>query len=181
MTYIRGCKNPKTVTLLIRGSTDHLLDEVERAIKDGMGDVIAALKDGKVVSGGGAVEIELARRLRAFSSTLGGREQLAVEEFANALESIPEALAENAGLDPINIITELRKRHDSGAFKDGINLFNNRIEDCMASGIVEPLRVKTQAVSSATEVAIMILRIDDVLVSVGKSSRNVANPYAGMD
>ena len=182
LTYVRGCKNPRAVTLILRGSTDHILDEIERAVKDGMGDVSAAIKDGRVVSGGGAVEMELARRLRAFSKTLGGREQLAVEEFASALESIPEALAENAGLDPITLMTELKQKHEAGNSRDGLNLFSNRIEDCLAAGIVEPLRVKLQAVSSASEVATMILRIDDVLVSSG-SRMNVQNknPYEGMD
>ena len=182
MTYIRGCKNPKSVTLILRGSTDHVLDEIERAVKDGMGDVSAAIRDGRVVSGGGAVEMELARRLRAYSKTLGGREQLAVEEFAGALESIPEALAENAGLDPITIMAELKQRHESGNARDGLNLFSNRIEDCLAAGIVEPLRVKLLAVSSASEVATMILRIDDVLVASGPIT-NVQNkqPYDGMD
>ncbi len=182
MTYVRGCKNPKAVTLILRGSTDHVLDEIERAVKDGLGDVSAAIRDGRVVSGGGAVEMELARRLRAFSKTLGGREQLAVEEFAGALESIPEALAENAGLDPITIMAELKQRHESGNVRDGLNLFSNRIEDCLSAGIVEPLRVKLQAVSSASEVATMILRIDDVLVSSGnKVNMQNKQPYDGMD
>jgi archaeal chaperonin len=185
MTYIKGCNNPKAVTLLIRGSTDHVLDEIERAVKDGLGDVAASIKYGKIVAGGGAVEMELARRLRQFAGTVGGREQLAVEEFANALEFIPETLAENAGLDPINILTELKKRHEAGAFKDGLNLFNGKIEDCLESGIVEPQKVKSQAISSAAEVASMILRIDDVLVSSSKGSKGANfrnhNPYEGMD
>ncbi len=179
MTYIKGCKNPKAVTIIIRGSTDHVLDEIERAVKDGMGDVAAALKDGKVVSGGGAVEMELSKRLRTYARSLGGREQLAVEEFASAFECIPEALAENAGLDPITIITELKQKHESGSFKDGINLFTNKIEDCVAAGIVEPMKVKLQAITSATEVATMILRIDDVLVSSGNSRAKMpSNPMA---
>ncbi len=184
MTYVKGCKNPKAVTLLIRGSTEHVLDEIERAVKDGLGDVAASLKYGRIVSGGGAVEMELARRLRQYAGTLAGREQLAVEEFANALEYIPETLAENAGLDPINVITELKKRHEAGAFKDGLNLFSGKIEDCFESGIVEPLKVKSQAISSAAEVAAMILRIDDVLMSSSGNSKGVPqgmNPYAGMD
>lgn len=188
MTYVKGCKNPGAVTILVRGSTDHVIDEIERALKDGLGVVSSAVKDGKIVVGGGAVEIELAKRLREFSRTLGGREQLAVEEFALALESIPETLAENAGLDPINILTELKKRHeDASGLKEGLNLFDNIIGDCYSAGIVEPLKVKTQAVSSATEVAMMILRIDDVLVSSGKSGATNTggmsgmNPYAGMD
>jgi len=182
MTYVRGCKNPKSVTLLLRGSTDHVLDEVERAVRDGLGDVSAAFKDGKVVSGGGAVEMELAKRLRKFAKTLEGREQLAVEEFASALEYVPETLAENAGLDPVNIMTELKQKHELGQARDGINLFVNKVEDCLAAGIVEPVRVKLQAVASSSEVATMILRIDDVLASNGsRISVSKPNPYEGLD
>ncbi|MEK6915576.1 MAG: thermosome subunit alpha [Nanoarchaeota archaeon] len=183
MTYVRGCKNPKSVTILLRGSTDHVLDEVERAVKDGLGDVSSAVKDGKVVSGGGAVEMELAKRLRQYARTLEGREQLAVDEFASALEYVPETLAENAGLDPVNIMTELKQKHESGFARDGINLFNNKVEDCLAAGIVEPLRVKMQAVASSSEVATMILRIDDVLASSGTrvNSFSKPNPYEGME
>lgn len=183
MVYVRECENPKSVTILVKASTAHVVDEIERAVKDGIGDVVAAVKSGKVVAGGGAIEMELSKRLKQYSRTLGGREQLAVEEFASALEFIPETLAENAGLDPIDIITELKKRHESGLMRDGINLFNNKIEDCFEAGIVEPLKVKTQAISSASEVAIMILRIDDVLISSGsnKGPKGGMNPYAGMD
>ena len=182
MIYVKGCKNPKVVTILIRGSTDHVIDEMERAIKDGLGDVCAAVRDDRIVAGGGSVEIELSRRLKSFASTLTGREQLAVEEFANALESIPEALAENAGLDPIDVLTELKRRHESGLIKDGLNLFNSGIEDCIAAGIVEPLKVKTQAISSATDVATMILRIDDVLISSSSGpAGNIPPQYSGMD
>lgn len=170
LTYIKGCKNPRAVTIVIRGGTTHVLDEIERAIKDGLGDVIASVRSGKVVAGGGAVEIEIAKRLRSFARTQSGREQLAIEEFANSLESIPETLAENAGLDPIEIIAELKRRHEAGASNDGLNLFNNSIEDTTKGGIIEPLKVKTQAISSASEVAMMILRIDDVLVSKGSSA-----------
>jgi len=171
MTYVRGCKNPRAVTIVIRGGTSHVVDEIERAVKDGLGDVIAAVKSGKVVAGGGAVELELARRLRLFARTQGGRAQLAVEEFANALESVPETLAENAGLDPIDVLTELRKRHEAGLYNQGLNLFNDQIEDTFSAGIVEPLKVKTQAIQSASEVATMILRIDDVLISKEKTGK----------
>jgi len=190
LTYIKGCSNPRAVSIIIRGGTSHVVDEIERAVKDGLGDVISAVKSGKIVPGGGAIEIELSKRLREFARTLGGREQLAVEEFANSLESIPETLAENAGLDPIDILTELKKRHESGMRNDGLNLFKNNIEDTLAAGIVEPLKVKTQAISSASEVAIMILRIDDILVSKssgpsggmgGGGGMGGMNPYAGMD
>ncbi len=182
MTYVEGCKNPRAVTILIRGSNDQVIDEIERAFRDGLGVVAAAAKDGKIVSGGGATEIELSKRLKEFSRTLGGREQLAVEEFANALEAIPETLAENAGLDPINVLTELKQRHESGNALDGLNLFTNRVENCVEAGIVEPMKVKTQAINSAAEVATMILRIDDVLVSSGSSGKMPKMPsYDGMD
>jgi thermosome len=165
MTYIRGCKNPKSLTILIHGGTNHVIDEIERALKDGLGDISSSIKTGLVVAGGGAVEIELAKRLREFSSTLIGREQLAVEEFALALEFIPSTLAENAGLDPIDIITELRSKHDAGEIYFGLNLFTNKIEDTIKAKILEPYKIKSQAINSATEVATMILRIDDVIAS----------------
>jgi len=165
MTYITGCENPKALTILIRGGSDHVLDEIERAIKDGLGDVAAVIKDRKIVAGAGAIEMELSKRLREFSNTLSGREQLAVQEFANTLEFIPSTLAENAGLDPIDILTELKARHDNGEKFAGINISNNKIEDTLTQGIIEPTKIKHQAISSATEVAIMILRIDDVLAS----------------
>lgn len=182
-TYVTGCKNPKAVSIVIRGGSSHVLDEIERAIKDGLGDVVSCVRNGKIVAGGGAVEMELAKRLRAFAKTLGGREQLAIEEFANSLESIPETLAENAGIDSIEVLAELRKRHESGAVNDGLNLFSNEIEDTLKAGIIEPLKVKSQAISSASEVANMILRIDDVLIS--KTHRDNApkmpDRYDGMD
>lgn len=181
MTYVRGCRNPKAVTILIRGSSMHVVDEIERAFKDGLGVVAAAATDEKAVAGGGAIEISLARKLREFARTLSGREQLAVEEFAHALESVPETLAENAGLDTIEIITELRRRHASGNVHEGLNLFKDTIEDCLSAGIVEPMRVKTQAIASATEVATMILRIDDVLVSSGKPQSQRQTGLEGMD
>jgi len=168
LVYVRKCNNPKAVTLILKGGTQHLVDEIERAVKDGIGDVVAAVKSGKVVCGGGAVEMELVRRLKHFARSLGGKVQLAVEEFANALESIPETLAENAGLDPIDVLTELRKRHEAGAVREGLNLFNNKIEDTFQAGIIEPIKVKTQAISSASEAAMLILRIDDVLISKSK-------------
>jgi thermosome len=165
MTYITGCENPKAVTILIRGGTEHVIDEIERAIMDALGDVSAVMKDSKVVAGGGAVEIELAKRLREYARTLKGREQLAVQEFASAMEFIPTTLAENAGLDPLDILTELKVHHESGNKNFGLNLFNGKIEDTMQKGIIEPLRVKTQAVASASEVSMMILRIDDIIAS----------------
>lgn len=164
-TFIRGCKNPKAISILIYGGTSHVLDEVERAVIDGLGDVSCVLKSGLVVPGGGAIEVELSRRLRHFGQTLSGRERLAVEEFANALEFIPATLAENAGLDPIDILTEMKSKHDSGDRNAGLNLFNNKIENVLESRIIEPYNIKSQAISSATDVASMILRIDDVIAS----------------
>jgi chaperonin GroEL (HSP60 family) len=170
LTYVKGCSNPKALTILIHGGTEHVLDEIERAIKDGLGDVVCSLKTGLIVAGGGAVEIELARRLREFSQGLSGREQLAVDEFASALEFIPITLAENAGLDPIDILTELKSRHDSGENNAGLNLFTNKIENVLEAKIIEPLKIKSQAINSATDVATMILRIDDVIASSSSSS-----------
>jgi len=167
LTYVRGCINPKALTILIHGGTGHVLDEIERAIKDGLGDVICSLKSGLIVAGGGAVEMELARRLREFGQTLSGREQLAIEEFASALEFIPVTLAENAGMDPIDILTELKSKHDFGEKNAGLNLFTNKIENTLEARIIEPLKIKQQAINSATDVATMILRIDDVIASSG--------------
>ncbi|MEM2956439.1 MAG: thermosome subunit alpha [Candidatus Pacearchaeota archaeon] len=169
MTYVRGCKNPKALTILIKGSTEHVLDETERAIKDGLGDVAAALKEKKIVAGGGAIEVELARRLRK-EVIVKGREQLAIEQFADALESIPKILAENAGMDPIDVITELKSKHNSGEINAGLDLLTGKIDNTLKRGIIEPLKIKTQAIQSASEVAIMILRIDDIVAAVGKSS-----------
>lgn len=178
-TYIRGCENPKAITILIKGGTEHVIDEIERAMKDGLGDVSCSLESGLVVSGGGAVEIELARRLRHFGQTLSGREQLAVEEFAKALEFIPLTLAENAGIDPIDILTELKSRHDAGEIHAGINLFTNKIENVLEARIIEPYKIKSQAINSASEVATMILRIDDVIASRPNKKGNMN--YAGED
>ena len=171
LTYVRGCKNPKALTILIRGGTEHIISEIERAIKDGMGVIASVLKDKKILPGAGAIEVELAKRLRDYAISLGGREQLAVEEFASALECIPITLAENAGLDPIDVLTELRSRHMAGEKNAGINLLTGKIEDSIMAGIIEPIRIKIQAIDSATEVAVMILRIDDVIASSTKSSR----------
>jgi thermosome len=164
-TYIKGCKNPKAVTILIHGGSEHVMDEIERAINDGLGDVSCVLKSGLVVPGGGAIEMEVSRRLKHFGQTLSGRERLAVEEYANALEFIPITLAENAGMDPIDVLTELRARHDSGDKNSGLNLFENKVGNVLEAKIIEPYNIKSQEIDSATEVANMILRIDDVIAS----------------
>jgi len=169
MTYVSGCDNPKALTILIHGGSEHVIDEMERALKDGLGDVASVIKNKRIVAGAGAIEIELSKMLRQFANTLSGREQLAVQEFANALEFVPSTLAENAGLDPIDVLTELKSKHDNGEKYAGINILKNKIENSLEEGIIEPMKIKMQALSSATEVAIMILRIDDVLASKGGS------------
>jgi len=163
MTYVKECKNPKSVTILIRGGTDHVVDEIKRAMDDAIGDIASALKVGKIVAGGGAPEIELAKGLREFANSLSGREQLAVQAFAESMEVIPRTLAENAGLDPIDVLTEMKLAHEKGQKWAGINVFTGKVMDSWKEGVIEPLKIKTQAVSSAAEVAVMILRIDDVI------------------
>ncbi|NTV24011.1 MAG: thermosome subunit [Nanoarchaeota archaeon] len=165
MTFVRDCKSAKSVTILVRGSTEHVADEAERAISDSIGDLIAALKTGKVLAGAGSCEMELSKRLMKFSESLSGREQLAVKAYAEAMEVIPRTLAENAGLDPIDTLTELKSAHEKNQVTAGINVFTGKVMDAWEAGVIEPLKVKTQAISSATEVATMILRIDDVIAS----------------
>lgn len=170
MTYVRECKNPKSVTILLRGGTQHVVDEIERAMKDAIGDIAAMLKSGKAVAGAGATEIELAKRLRIYANSLSGKEQLAVLAFAEAMEIIPRTLAENAGLDPVDILAELKSKHDQNEGKwAGINVFTGKIMDAWKEGVIEPLKIKTQAVASASEVTELILRIDDVIASSGSS------------
>ncbi len=167
MLYITECSNPKAVSIIIRGGTEHVVDSTERALEDALRVVGVAIEDEKVVAGAGSPEIELALRLKDYASTLTGREQLAVAKFADALEVIPKTLAENAGLDPIDMLVELRSQHEKGNKDAGLNVFTGKVEDMWKKGVIEPLRVKTQALNSATETAIMILRIDDVLASTG--------------
>ena len=178
MTYIKECKNPKAVTILVRGGTEHVVAEVERAVVDAIGDVISAIEDGKVVAGAGAPEVELSKQLKDYANTLSGREQLAVNAFAEALEVIPRTLAENAGLDPIDVLTSLKSSHDKNEKFAGINVFTGKVMDSWEAGVLEPLRIKTQAVKSASEVTELILRIDDVIAS-GESSRP-SMPPGGM-
>ncbi|TKJ17743.1 thermosome subunit [Candidatus Woesearchaeota archaeon B3_Woes] len=163
MTYIKECKNPKSVTLLIRGGTEHVVDEVKRAVTDAVGDVAAALKNGKVVAGAGSPELELSKGLMKYANSLSGREQLAVEAFAKSMEVIPRTLAENAGIDSIDSLTELKAAHDKKNKWAGIDVFTGKTMDAWKEGVIEPLKIKTQAIASASEVAVMILRIDDVI------------------
>jgi thermosome len=170
MVFVRGCKDPKAVSILIRGGTPHIANEVERVIEDGLGVVGAVLEDRKIVPGGGASEIELARQLRQFAKGIRGREQLAVFAFADALEVIPRALAENAGLDQIDLMMELVARNEKEGAHIGLDIFDGRVKDMFVEGVVEPVRIKKQAISSASEVAMMILRIDDIIAAskIGK-------------
>jgi archaeal chaperonin len=165
MTIVADCHNPKAVSIIIRGGTEQVVNEAERILHDALRVVGVAIEDKTLVAGGGSPEIELALRLREYSSTLQGREQLAIREFANALEVIPRSLAENAGLDPINMLTELRSEHEKGNKTAGLNVFLGKVVDMWKEGVVEPCRIKIQAINSGTEAATMILCIDDVLSS----------------
>ncbi|MDD3398985.1 MAG: thermosome subunit alpha [Candidatus Methanomethylophilaceae archaeon] len=167
MTFITGCKNPKAVSIIIRGGTEHVLEEVERALHDAIRVIGVAYEDGKVVAGGGAPEIEIGLRLSDYASSIGGREQLAIEAFAKSMECIPWTLAQNAGLDAIDVIIRLKSAHENeknGKYF-GVDLNNGEAIDMLAANVIEPLRVKVQAISSAAEVANMILRIDDVIAA----------------
>lgn len=184
MIFIEGCKDPKAVSLLVRGGTEHVVDEVERAAHDAVSVVSAAVEDGKIVAGGGVPEIEVAKGLREYADTVGGREALAVDAFADAIEIIPRTLAENAGLDPIDKLVQLRAAHEKKGGKEiGIDVISGEVTNTLKLGIVEPLRVKTQAIKSAGEAAEMILRIDDVIAAgkLGKEERGPPGvPGAGM-
>ena len=166
MIFVEDCKDPKSVTLLIRGSTQHVVDEIERAIEDAIGVVAATIEDGKVVAGGGAAEISIAKGLKEYADTISGREQLAVTAFAEALEVVPKTLAENAGLDSIDALVDLRAAHEKSLYM-GLNVFKGEVTDMYRAGVIEPHRVKKQAIQSAAEAAEMILRIDDVIASTG--------------
>jgi thermosome len=167
MLFITECSNPRAVSIIIRGGTEHVVDSTERAIEDALRVVGVAIEDEKLVAGAGSPEVELALRLKDYASTLKGREQLAIAKFSEALEIIPKTLAENAGLDPIDMLVELRSQHEKGNKDAGLNVFTGNVENMWQNGVIEPLRVKTQAINSATETAIMILRIDDVLAATG--------------
>ncbi|MGB0826449.1 MAG: thermosome subunit alpha [Candidatus Poseidoniaceae archaeon] len=169
MTFITGCPEAKSVSVLLRGGTEHVVDEIRRAFDDAVGVVSVAWEDGAVLTGGGSVLAALSRDLRTFAETVGGREQMAIEAFASALEIIPRTLAENAGLDPVTTLIELRKAHADGQSNAGINVYEGGVVDMRGANVLEPIRVVEQAIQSATETAVMILRIDDVISSKGVS------------
>ena len=172
MTFITGCPEAKSVSVLLRGGTEHVVDEIRRAFDDAVGVVSVAWEDGAVLTGGGSVLAALSRDLRTFAETVGGREQMAIEAFASALEIVPRTLAENAGLDPVTTLIELRKAHADGQSHAGINVYEGGVVDMRKANVIEPLRVVEQAIQSATETAVMILRIDDVISSKGVSMGN---------
>ncbi|MCD4765019.1 MAG: TCP-1/cpn60 chaperonin family protein [Methanosarcinales archaeon] len=165
MIFIRDCPDKKTISIILRGGTEQVVDNLARAMHDALMVVGVVLEDGRVVAGGGSPEIELALRLREYAASLKGREQLAVNKFAEAIEVIPTTLAETSGLDHIDKLVELKSRHEAGEKYAGLNVFANKIEDMKAVGVVEPLKVKLQAIDSASEAASMILRIDDVIAA----------------
>jgi len=179
MIFVEECKNPKAVSIIIRGGTEHIVAQLERAIEDAIRVVSVVLKDKKCVAGGGAPETELSLRLREYAATVGGRAQLAIETFSAALEVIPRTLAENAGLDPIDMLVAVRAAHEKGQKNVGLNVFEGKAVDMLKEGVVEPLRVKTQAIASAVEAATMILRIDDIIASAKTSAPPM--PPGGMD
>jgi archaeal chaperonin len=182
MTYVKECKNAKAVTLLVRGGSEHIVEEVDRALQDAIGGIATSLREGKIVGGASAAEIEVARNLRIFANTLIGKEQLAVMAFADAMEIIPRTLAENAGLDPIDLLTDLKSKHEAKNGKwAGIDVFKGKVMDAWKAGVVEPLKIKTQAIKSATEVAEMILRIDDVIAASGDAKPQSPGMPPGMD
>ncbi len=179
MTFVTGCKNPKAMSILIRGGTEHVVDEVERSLEDATSVVAVAIEDGKVITGGGSSATEIALALRDHASTVGGREQIAIESFADAVEAIPRTLAENAGLDPIDILIELRKEHKKGNKYAGINVFTGKVSDMKKENVIEPIRVGTQAISSATDAAVMVLRIDDVIAAKAGAGGGKGGPGKG--
>lgn len=176
MIFVEECSVAKSVTLFVRGSTKHIVDEIVRAIEDAIGVVAATVEDDKVVAGGGAPEIAMAKKLKDYADSISGREQLAVNAFAEALEIVPKTLAENAGLDSIDSLVDLRAAHENSAVM-GLDVFTGKVADMKEAGVIEPKRVKKQAIQSASEAAEMILRIDDVIASSGKGDADIG----GMD
>ena len=165
MVFIEGCENPKSITILIRGGTKRLVDEAERSMKDALNVIKDVIVESKIVAGGGACEVEVALALRDYSKTLPGKEQLAVEKFAEAVEIIPAQLAENAGLDPIEAVVTLRAKHKEGQKWAGVNVLEGKLDDMYKLNVLEPVLVKKQSIKSAVEAAAMILKIDDVIAA----------------
>ncbi|HEC88606.1 MAG TPA: thermosome subunit [Thermoplasmata archaeon] len=170
MVFITECREAKAVSILVRGGTEHVVDETERGLHDALSVIAVTIEDGKIITGGGSAAIEISMGLREYAATVGGREQLAIEKFADAIEVVPRALATNAGIDPIDILIKLRKAHSEGNKHIGVNVYESDTADMLKMNVLEPLRVGKQAIKSATEVAIMILRIDDIIAAKGTTS-----------
>ncbi len=179
MVFVEGCKNPKSVSLLVRGGSEHVVDEAERAVHDALMAVATAVKSGKIVAGGGSIEVEVSVKLRDYAQTIGGREQLAIEAFADTLEEIPRTLAETAGMNPLDTLVNLRAKHRAKDGKHiGVDVINGKLADMKELDIIEPMNVKTQAIASGTEVAEMILRIDDIIAGSSKEKAPPMPPGA---
>lgn len=182
MVFVENCKHPRSVAILIRAGLERMVDEAERAMNDALSVVSDVIEYNKVMAGGGAIESEIARKLRTYATEVGGREQLAIEAFAESLEIIPKTLAENAGLEPIDIMVGLRSAHEKARGEaKGVNVFTGKIVDMYGEGVIEPLRVKEQAVKSAAEAASMILRIDDVIAATKPKATGPGKPGEGME
>ncbi|MEM3341511.1 MAG: thermosome subunit beta [Thermoplasmata archaeon] len=179
LCFVSGCEGARAVSILIRGGTEHVIDEIDRALHDSLSVVKDAVEDLKISTGGGSTAMEVALALRDYAATVGGREQMAIEAFANAMEIIPKTLAENAGHDPINMLIELRKAHKNGMKDAGINVYTGKVSSMLEESVLEPLRVSTQALQSATDVAVMILRIDDVIAAKKLSKDQMKGPGVG--
>lgn len=169
MTFVEKCKDPKSVTLLVRGGTQHVVDEAERALVDAIGATSSAIEDGKIVTGGGSTEMAVSGKLKKYAVEVGGREQLAIHAFAEALEVIPRTLAESCGLDSIDTLVELRAKHEKGNKHLGVDVYGMKLDDMKQHGVFEPMKIKKQAINSASEVTEMILRIDDIIASRARS------------
>ena len=181
LVYVRDCKNPKAVTIMIRGGSEHVVDEAERSLHDAICVVRNAVEDGKILAGGGAPEAELSKRLKDYAVKVGGREQLAVRAFAEAFEAIPVAIAQNAGIDPIDIMVELRAKHNNlQNLWYGVNVPTGKTADMWKLKVVEPLRVKKQVIKSAVEAVTMLLRVDDVIASKGTGAGGASGMPPGM-
>ena len=176
MVFVEGCKHPHSVTILIRGGSERIVDEAERSIHDALCVVRDVVEEPAILAGGGAPELELARRIRRFADSLAGKERLAALAFADALESIPVTLAENAGLDPIDVVSELTAMHEKGNLWAGVDVFSGKPADMWELSVVEPLRVKRQVIKSAVEAASMILKIDDVIAAAKIKEKGPKKP-----
>jgi chaperonin GroEL (HSP60 family) len=165
LIFVEKCVNPKAITVLLRGGTKHVVEDSERSMHDAVSVAAAVIEDPRILVGGGAAEMEIARRLAEYADSVGGREQLAIKAFAEAMEIIPRSLAENAGLDPVDMIVKLRTEHGKGKTAFGLDVFEGAVVDMYKKGVLEPRKVKEQVIKSSSEAAVMILRIDDIIAA----------------